>query len=135
MQIERNCFNALVESRFPDGSNLIVDAHHEKAYALNATAGAAWDACMHSTTLSRVTEQMRRSVDPAITEDLAEAAILQLEQQNLVATSGASPRTTRRELLASLAAVAVPLVVSMTLAEQQAHAAVAISKPKPCSTC
>jgi len=137
MQIERTRLNALVENQFPDGSKLIVDAGNEKAYALNGTAGAAWDACSSSTTLSGVSEGMRRAFDPAVTEDVAEAAILQLEEQNLVATSGASGLRTRRELIASLAAVAAPIVVSMTLAEQRGHAVLAASKttPPPCATC
>ena len=122
MQVERTHVDALVENHLPDGSRMIVDSQNEKVYALNATAGAAWDACSAPTTLSGVTETMQRTFGPSITEDVAEQAILQLQKQNLVATSGASSGTSRRQLLVALGAVALPVVVSLTLADQRAYA-------------
>ncbi|MGB6690429.1 MAG: PqqD family protein [Terracidiphilus sp.] len=119
MQIERISLNPLVVNRLPDGSRVIVDSASGHVFALNATAGVAWDACGSSTTLSTVTEHMQRSFDPATTKEVAEQAILQLEEKKLVKTS----QTTRRQLLGSLsAAVALPLVVSLTLADQRAYA-------------
>jgi Coenzyme PQQ synthesis protein D (PqqD) len=126
MQIERTNSNDLVVNGLPDGSKVIVDSKSEKVFALNATAGAAWDACSDPTTLSKVVETMRRSLTPEITDELAEQAISQLEEQKLVTTSG-FPKTTRRQALAALGAVALPLVVSMTLAEQRAFAQTARS--------
>ena len=100
-------------------------------FALNATAAAAWDACSDPTTLSGVTERLRSSFGPAITEELAENAVLQLQEQNLVTTSGASSGPTRRKVLATLSAVAIPLVISMTMADQRAHACQAKSTDVP----
>ncbi|MGA7343799.1 MAG: PqqD family protein [Terracidiphilus sp.] len=100
---------------------MIVDRASETVFALNATAGAAWDACSTPTTLSGVTQNMRRSFGPEVTEEVAEQAILELQERNLVATSGPAMRT-RRQVLATLGAVAVPLVVAMTLTEQRAYA-------------
>jgi hypothetical protein len=91
-------------------------------FGLNATVGAAWDACSSPTTLSKVAEDMQRSFDPGITEELALEAILQLEQKNLVTTSGSSSNATRRQVFATVSAIALPLVVSLTVAEQRAHA-------------
>jgi hypothetical protein len=122
VQVERANSNDLVENGLPDGSKVILDSKSEKAFALNPTAAAAWDACSGPTTLSKVAEDMQRSLDPRVTEDLAEEAILQLEGKNLVTTSGGSAKTTRRQLLAGLSAVALPLVVSLTVGEQRAHA-------------
>jgi hypothetical protein len=122
MQIQRANSNDLVVNGLPDGSRVIVDSKSEKVFALNATAGAAWDACGSPTTLSEVADDMRRSLAPEITDELAEEAILQLEEQNLVSTSGSHPKTSRREVLATLSAIALPLVVSMTMAEQRAYA-------------
>jgi hypothetical protein len=122
MQIARTNIEGLAVNPLPDGSRVIVDPKNEKVFALNATAGAAWDACSDPTTLSKVTEDMRRSLDPGITEELAEEAILRLQEQNLVAASGASAQTTRREVIATLGAIAVPLVVSLTMADQRAYA-------------
>jgi hypothetical protein len=131
MQVERTNPAVLVENKLPDGSRVIVDSANETVFALNATSGAAWDACSMPTTLSRVAEDMRRSLDPAITEEVAEEAILQLQDKNLVNTSGSSSQATRRQFLATLGAVAVPLVVSLTITDQKAHAGTARSAPSP----
>ncbi len=128
MQVERTNSDALVVNKLPDGSTVIVDAKNETVFALNATAGAAWDACSDPTTLSRVTERMQHSLNPAITEDLAQEAILRLQEQNLVKTSGRLP--SRRQFIATMgAAAALPLVVSLPVAEQRAYAQKAKSAP------
>jgi hypothetical protein len=121
MQVERTNSDLLVD-KLPDGSRVIVDSKNETVFALNATAGAAWDACSARTTLSKVAEDMRRSFDSSVTEELALEAILQLQDKNLVTTSGSSSNATRRHVFATAAAIALPLVVSLTMAEQRAHA-------------
>jgi hypothetical protein len=122
MQIERVNSNDLVVNSLPDGSRIIVNSDNETVFAMNATAGAAWDACSGPATLASITERMQHSFDPNVTEELAEAAILQLQEKNLVTVSGGLPKATRREVLAGLSAVALPLVVSLTVGEQRAHA-------------
>jgi hypothetical protein len=129
MQIERSNSNAFTVNRLPDGSTIIVDAPGETVFALNATAGAAWDACNGPKTLSEVTEEMQRSFDPQVTEELAHAAIDQLQEKKLVTTSGFFSMRTRREVIAGLGAVAIPLVVSLTMTEQRSHVLAATSKP------
>lgn len=132
IQVERANRDDLSVNQLPDGSRVIVDSRNEKVFALNATAGAAWDACSNPTTLSEVARDMRHSFNPGVTEELAEAAILRLQEQNLVKTSGSSSTTTRREVLATLSAIALPLVVSLTMTEQRAHAQKAGSgNPEP----
>jgi hypothetical protein len=122
MEVECTNLDALVSNKLPDGSRVIVDSKSERVFALNATAGAAWDACSSPTTLSQVTRDMQRSFDPGITEELAKDAILQLQEQKLVRTSEPSLQATRREVIASLGAIALPLVVSLTMADQRAYA-------------
>jgi hypothetical protein len=129
MLVERTNSN-LVVNPLPDGSKVIVDSENQRVFALNTTAGAAWDACVTPATLSSVAENMRRSFDPAITEELAEEAILQLRKQKLVQTSGSSPQGTRRQFIGTLGAIALPLVVSLSVAEQRAYAKVAASQAK-----
>ena len=135
MQIERGPLNALVENQLPDGSRIIVDNNNGTVFALNATAGAAWDACNAPTTLRDMTKEMQRSFGPDVTEELAEEAILELQKLNLVTASIRAPQPTRRAVLTTLGKVALPLVVAMTLNEQRAHAAVASSgvrrRPQP----
>lgn len=122
MQVERVNSSDLVVNGLPDGSRVIVNSNNETVFAMNATAGAAWDACGNPTTVSKVAAEMRRSFDPSVTEELASEAILRLQEKNLVKTSGDAAKTTRREVLATLSAVALPLVVSLTIGEQKAHA-------------
>src|SRR5271168_1985933 len=102
MQIERTNSDALVVNKLPDGSTVIVDAENDAVFALNSTAGAAWDACGRSTTLAGVTESMQRSFDPGIREELAEEAILQLQDKNLVKTSGISSQASRRQFITTM---------------------------------
>jgi hypothetical protein len=137
MQVERAKSDTLVVNQLPDGSRVIVDPANEMVFALNATAGAAWDACSDPTTLAKVTEDMQRSFGPGITNELAEEAILQLHDKKLVKTSRSSSQTSRRKFIATLGAAAVPLVVSLTIADQRAHAQSAVSgttTKKPCAT-
>ena len=122
MQVERAILKDMAINSLPDGSKVIVDSKGKKVFALNATAGAAWDACSGPTTIAKVAEDMQRSLDPGVTEELAKEAVLRLEEQELVKTSGTSSKTSRRQVLATLGAVALPLVVSLTTGQQKAHA-------------
>ena len=122
MTVERaNCGNFAINS-MPDGSRIIRDSQNNTVLALNATAAAAWDACASAHTVSGVADEMRRSFDPNVTNELAEASLLELQDKNLVTISGSGFKATRRQILASLGAVALPLVVSLTVGEQKAHA-------------
>lgn len=131
MQIERRDSKDLIVNGLPDGSKVIVDSKNEKVYALNATAGAAWDACSRQTTLSTIADDMRGACGPAVTDEVAEEAILQLNQKDLVKTTGLFKSASRRQVLAGLTAVALPVVVSMTMTEQKAFAQIANSGQQP----
>jgi hypothetical protein len=122
VQVERVNTKDLVVNSMPDGSRVIRNSNNETVFALNATAAAAWDACSSATTIAGVADEMRRSFDPNVTDELAETCILQFQKKNLVKLSGVAPKATRRQVLAGLSAVALPLVVSLTIGEQKAHA-------------
>jgi hypothetical protein len=122
MQFERVNTKDLVVNSMPDGSRVLRSSNNETVFALNATAAAAWDACSSANSVAGVANEMRRSFDPNVTDELAEACILQFQEKNLVSISGSTPKHTRRAILAGLSAVALPLVVSLTVGEQKAHA-------------
>lgn len=122
MHVERVNSDALVVNQLPDGSRVMRDTTTDKLYALNPTAGAAWDACSDPTTLENVAQTMQRSFDPEITEEIAEEAILQLQDHNLVKTSESPSLGSRRRFLAAMGAAAVPLVVTLTVGDQRAYA-------------
>jgi hypothetical protein len=135
MQVERVNSESLIVKRLPDGSRIFTDPTSETVFALNASAGAAWDACIRPTTVPGIAREMRRVFDPQVNEELAHEAVAQLREKNLVTTSEEIPSTTRRRLIAGLSAAAIPLVVSLTLADQRAHTVMAASStpPKPCA--
>ena len=123
IKIERCNPNPCVVNRLPDGSRVLVDSANGMVFALNSLAGAAWDACSEPTTLSRITDRLRSSSDSPVTEELARQAVLELEEHKLVRSSGDSKPLTRRRMVGAMgAALALPLVVSLTLADQRAYA-------------
>ena len=65
---------------------------------------------------------MQGSFDWKITGDIAEEAILQLKDHNLVNTSEPPSLGSRRRFLAAMGAAAVPFVVSLTVGDQRAYA-------------
>lgn len=122
MFVERSDATNLVVNAMPDGSRIIRDPQNEIVFALNPTAAAAWDACSSATTIESVAKQMRDSFNPEVTDALAEASLLELQDKKLVTISGSRFHATRREILAGIGAVALPLVVSLTMGEQKAYA-------------
>jgi hypothetical protein len=132
MKLERVNSKTLVMNRLPDGSRIFTDTGNETVFALNATAGAAWDACEGATTVSGVAKEMRRTFDPSVSEELAHEAIVHLQEKNLVTISESSPIFNRRRMIAGLSAAALPLVVSLTLSEQRANTVMARSVA-PCA--
>jgi hypothetical protein len=122
MLVERVSSSKLAVNAMPDGSRIIRNSENETVFALNATAAAAWDACSSATTMAGVADAMRRSFDPSVTDELAEASVLELQDKKLVTISGSGFKATRRDVLAGLGAVALPLVVSLTIGQQKVHA-------------
>ena len=122
MKVERvDCGNLAINS-MPDGSRIIRNSENDTVLALNPTAAAAWDACASATTIEGVADTMRRSFNSSVTNEIAEASVLELQDKKLVSISGSGFVATRRQILAGLGAVALPLVVSLTVGEQKAHA-------------
>jgi hypothetical protein len=123
MRIERVRAEAFTEKRLPDGSRILVDAGNGKVFALNATAGVVWEACGVPTTLEQVTAELQRTLTSDVSEDLAADAVQQLEEQNLVITTGQVTVSSRRAFLGKMGAVAaMPVVAALTMSEQRAYA-------------
>ena len=92
MNVERvNCGNFAINT-MPDGSQILRNSDDNTVLALNPTAAAAWEACATANTVSGVAERMRRSLDPSVTDELAEAAIAELQEKKLVSISGRDSR-------------------------------------------
>lgn len=122
MEIERLLSDALVVNALPDGSKILIDHEKEIVFALKPTAGAVWDACSAPTSLTDLAANLN------ISEDAAEEAVLELQAKDLVAAAGPSRR---RFIAGAAAAMVAPLVLSLTMTEQKAHASVAGSYTPP----
>ena len=127
--IQRSATSELVVQALPDGSMAIFDVATKNVYSLNASAAAAWEACESPIPLPRLAEAMSRRLNTPVTEALAREAVSELAAAGLIiAPPDERDRTSRRELLKH-AAVAIPLVLVLTGAEQRAHAQVNGSGP------
>ena len=126
MKIERVPSDALAEAKLADGSIAIFNAETKTVFSLNATAGAAWEACSQAATLSEIMESMRTSLGHAVTEDLALDALKELRKQGLLKTEVLPRQATRRSLVRTAAMVA-PVVLALSAAEQHAAALISYS--------
>ncbi len=131
MPIVRSHSDALVVKELPDGSRLVVDSGRETVFALNATAGAAWDACSSPTTLPEVAKKMQISLQAEVPEELAEQTILELQERNLVNTAGMPSQLSRRSFVAKVGMAALPLVAVLSMSDQRAYAQWAKSGANP----
>lgn len=117
MHVERADSSSLVETKLPDGSRVVVDTRNDAVIAMNASAGAAWEACSQPTTLSAIAADLEKA---GMNAEAAEDAVFQLRDKKLVTTSE-PPKPSRRRFMAGMA-VTVPIVAAMSLAEQKAFA-------------
>jgi hypothetical protein len=134
MKVERTSSSAkLIVEKLPDGSTAIFDPASQTVYSLNATAGAAWEACHHmyhdTTTLEEVVDAMQASFDPAVTDEIALEALLQLQHRGLLRISETPLQPSRRSMVATAASVLAPVVLALTGAEQRVFAQKAGSTP------
>jgi hypothetical protein len=123
---------SLVIEKLPDGSTAVLDTRIGTVHSLNLSAAAAFEACRESCTVAGVARAMSELLNAPVSEDLAFAAVSELLAAGLVVQSSANQPagqgSSRRSLLQSLAAssaVALPIVLSLSAAEQKAYAAAA----------
>jgi hypothetical protein len=123
MKVERTSSSEkLIIEKLPDGSTAIYDAGSKTVFSLNATAGAAWEACHGTTTLAGVVDAMQASYDPAVTDEIALEALSQLQEKGLLRISEAPLLPSRRSAVGIAAGVLVPVVLALTSMEQRAFA-------------
>jgi hypothetical protein len=120
--------NRLIE-KLPDGSTAVFDTLTKTVHSINKTAAAAFEACRERQTVPQLATAMGEILNAPVTEEMALAAILELERAGLVACSGllsAEPaQASRRSVLkavGTVAATAAPLVLSLSMAEQSVYA-------------
>lgn len=130
LEVARTDASGLVVQSLPDGSAAIFDAATKNVYSLNTSAAAAWDACASARTLPGIAAAMSFRLQAPVSEELAHAAVSELEAVGLVRiTAPEGLPTSRRDMLKQVAGVAIPMVLVLTAAEQRAHAQGAGSPP------
>ncbi|MCE5310254.1 MAG: hypothetical protein LLG20_21675 [Acidobacteriales bacterium] len=115
--------NLLIEN-LPDGSVAVFDAESRAVHALNAQAAAALRACGQHSTLPAIALAMSRELQTRADDAAALEALAQLEASGLVQCVGrekAAAEPSRRSIF-GVAAAALPVVLTLTAAQQKAYA-------------
>jgi hypothetical protein len=130
----------LTVEKLTDGSTAIFDERSKSVHSLNPSATIVWNACAGGATLSQITSALTQHGGPA-DEQTVLHAIVQLQQAKLVTAEtpivGLPTDMGRRSMLksvGSLGAMAVPVVLTLTSAEQRAYAQQAGSGTTPAPT-
>jgi len=118
----------LIIEKLSDGTTAVLDKDTKSVFSLNASAAAAFEACREKASSAQIAETMQAILGTPVTEEIALAAIAQLEEHGLVSSTvpeDVAAIASRRSLLKRIGAVggaAVPVVLAMTAAEQRASA-------------
>lgn len=124
MVVQQTPAKGYVPEKLPDGSSAIFDRAANAVYALNDTAAAAFESCQKPVTLAVLSDMMRLRLGQPVTVETALEAVAELERAGLVTSSGATQelRNASRRRLLRAAGVALPVVLSLTAAEQRVFA-------------
>src|SRR5450432_433071 len=101
--------NRLVE-KLPDGSTAVFDRLTKTVHSVNKTASAALEACREKRTVPQLAMAMQEILGAAVTDEMALAAISELERAGLLACSGSRSteggQSSRRSVLKAVGASA-----------------------------
>jgi PqqD family protein of HPr-rel-A system len=117
----------LVIENLPDGSVAVFDAESGAVHALNAQAAAALRACGKGSALPAIALAMSRELQTRTDDAAALEALSQLDASGLVQCVGkekAAAGPSRRSIFGA-AAAALPVVLTLTAAQQKAYARLA----------
>jgi hypothetical protein len=115
--------------RLSDGSTAIVDNRVKSVHSLNPSATLVWEACAKGATTAQICKAIEaKSGSPADAEVIYHA-LAQLQRANLIESespiSAENIDLGRRSMLkraGAAGAIAIPVVLTLTAAEQRAYA-------------
>ncbi len=135
---------SLTIERLSDGSTAIVDNRVKSVHSLNPSATLVWDACALGATVAQIREAIEAQSGSPVNDEVIRQALAQLQLANLIESESPVSAETinlgRRSMLkraGAAGAFAIPVVLTLTAAEQRAYAAIAISgttTPAPTTT-
>ncbi len=119
----------LAVEKLADGSTAIVDERTKTVHSLNPTAALVFEACAQGVSLEQIIAALELHAGHAVAPEVALEAISQLGAANLIASDAPMPLAAieqdRRSVLKAIGtfgAVALPVVLTLTAAEQKAYA-------------
>lgn len=135
---------SLTVERLSDGSTAIVDNRVKSVHSLNSSATLVWDACAQGATVAHICEAIEAKSGSPVDAEVIHQALAQLQRANLIESESPISAETidlgRRSMLkraGAAGAFAIPVVLTLTAAEQRAYAFQAISgttTPAPTTT-
>jgi hypothetical protein len=118
----------VVTERLADGSLAIFDSHHGTVHSLHPSAAAVWDCCVAPVTIPRILQILQDDGGVSVSADTVASALRELERAGLVQREEPegslfqSRRAALRQIAQASAATALPLVLTLTAAEQRVYA-------------
>jgi Coenzyme PQQ synthesis protein D (PqqD) len=120
---------SLAAEKLSDGSTAIVDGRSNSVHSLNPTATLVWEACAKGATFARIQAAVESQTGGPVDPEIVRHALTQLERVNLIESAGGFPVESvdlgRRSMLqhvGAAGAIAIPVVLTLTAAEQKAYA-------------
>jgi len=133
---------SLTVEKLSDGSTAIVDKRSKSVHSLNPSATMVWEACVKGATFAEIHAAVEDRTGAPVDADAIRQALAQLRHVNLMEGPSTLPAESvdlgRRSLLKRASAVgafAIPVVLTLTAAEQKAYAFAAVSRTTPVPFC
>jgi hypothetical protein len=120
---------SLTVEKLSDGSTAIVDNRSKSVHSLNPSATLVWEACANGAAFAEIHAAVESRTGAPVDADSIRRALAQLQRVDLIEGPSAAPMDNadlgRRSLLkraGAAGAFAIPLVLTLTAAEQRAYA-------------
>jgi hypothetical protein len=123
-----------------DEETIVYELETDRAHCLNPISAAVWKHCDGRTTVAEMVDILRETQQDPVAEDTVWQAVLQLAQYELLEEQVSRPThgsMSRREWMKRTgltAAVALPLITSLTVPSAYAAGASCITAGNPCTT-
>ena len=111
--------------KLPDGSMAIYDLRSNSVHSLNRSAAVLWEACADGATMCQLTAALDNRLGIRAPEEEVLSGIDQMRRLNLIVSEAAVPvaaaEPDRRSMLAAALGAALPVVLTLTAADQRAY--------------
>jgi hypothetical protein len=120
---------SLSVEKLQDGSTAIVDNRSKNVHSLNPSATLVWEACAEAATFAQIQAAVEARTGVPVDAEMIRQALAQLQRVNLIEGESTIQLDNvdfgRRSMLkraGAVGAIAIPVVLTLTAAEQKAYA-------------